>query len=148
MWSSSSASVIGRSLARYWLAPARFQPPSFKPDVRFFRTRLNDDLRDVACMMPDPVRAAAFHRVVMPVVTAFADSRSRRTHLAHAIAGLQSCRACTKGLLAIAGMPSRSPLRRRDQSKVPSLQRVVLHAFTTVGSEVARLRASHRSATA
>jgi hypothetical protein len=33
--------------------------------------------------MPDPERASAFHRFVMPVVTAFADARFRRTHLAH-----------------------------------------------------------------
>ena len=36
-----------------------------------------------------------------------------------------------------------SPIKAH-QSRAPSLQRVVLHAFTGVGSEVARLRAGHR----
>src|ERR1035437_3734730 len=48
------------------------------------------------------------------------------------------------GLFSVSGMPSRLPLRPLDQSRVPSLQRVVLRAFPGVGSEVARLRASHR----
>ena len=60
------------------------------------------------------------------------------------IAEQWSCRAFSKGLLAIAGMPSRLPLCRHDQSRVPSLQRVLLHAFSGVGSEVARWRAGHR----
>ena len=75
--------TIGRSLARYRHTPTRLQTPPFKPCVRFSRTRLTDDLLDVACVMPVPGRVLAFHRVVMPVVTAFANSRSRRTHLAH-----------------------------------------------------------------
>ena len=45
------------------------------------------------------------------------------------IAGRASCRAFTKRLLAVSGMPSRLPPRRRDQSRVPSLQRVVMRAF-------------------
>jgi hypothetical protein len=32
-------------------------------------------------------------------------------------------------LLAVSGMPSRLPPRRRDQSRVPSLQHVVMRAF-------------------
>jgi len=34
-------------------------------------------------------------------------------------------------------MPSRLPPHKPDQSRTPSLQRVVLRAFTGVGSEVA-----------
>jgi len=82
-WLSKNPASIGRSLARYRHTPTRLQTPPFKPCVRFSRTRLTDDLLDVACVMPVPGRVLAFHRVVMPVVTAFANSRSRRTHLAH-----------------------------------------------------------------
>ena len=46
------------------------------------------------------------------------------------IAGQTSCRAFSEGLLAVSGMPSRLPLRRHDQSRVPSLQRVMIHAFS------------------
>ena len=46
------------------------------------------------------------------------------------IAGRTSCRVFTEGLLAVSGMPSRLPLRRCDQSRVPSLQRVILRAFS------------------
>ena len=45
------------------------------------------------------------------------------------IAGPKSCRAFTEGVLAVSGMPSRLPPRRRDQSRVPSLRRVVMRAF-------------------
>src|SRR5271157_6394383 len=46
------------------------------------------------------------------------------------IVGQKSCRAFTMRLLAVSGMPSRLPPRRHDQSRVPSLRRVLLHAFT------------------
>src|ERR1035437_4660771 len=46
------------------------------------------------------------------------------------IVGQQSCRALTLRLLAVSGMPSRLPLRRRDQSRAPSLQHVLLRTFT------------------
>ena len=45
------------------------------------------------------------------------------------IAGQASCRAFTEELLAVSGMPSRLPRRRPDQSRVPSLQHVVMRAF-------------------
>src|SRR5271157_1827501 len=71
-------------MARYQrLGLARFHQPPFKPCLRFSRTRLNDDLLDVACIMPNRMRDPAFHRDVNPVVRAFADSRTGRTHLAH-----------------------------------------------------------------
>jgi hypothetical protein len=59
-------------------------------------------------------RAAALHRVVMPVVTAFADFRSGRSHSAHTDSRTAKLSRLYKGLSAIAGMPSRLPLRRRD----------------------------------
>ncbi len=37
------------------------------------RTRLNDDLLDVAYAMSNRLRVPAFHEGVMPIVTAFAD---------------------------------------------------------------------------
>ena len=46
------------------------------------------------------------------------------------IVELLSCRAFTEGLLAVTGMPSRLPVHRHGQSRVPSLQRVLLHAFS------------------
>jgi hypothetical protein len=76
-----------------------------------------------------PRRDPAFPRGVTPAVTAFAES-CRWSRTWHApIAGPRSCRAFTKGVLAVSGMPSRLPPGRRDQSRVPSLQRVVIHAF-------------------
>ena len=45
------------------------------------------------------------------------------------IAGRKSRRAFFQGVLAVSGMPSRLPPRRRDQSRVPSLRRVILRAF-------------------
>jgi hypothetical protein len=35
----------------------------------------------------------------------------------------------TTGLFSVSGMPSRLPLHKPDQSRAPSLQRVILHAF-------------------
>src|SRR6516165_12676797 len=40
-----------------------------------------------------------------------------------------SCRTLSLGILAVSGMPSHLPPPKHDQSKAPSLQRVVLHAF-------------------
>jgi hypothetical protein len=71
-------------MARFWrLLPARFHQPPFKPCLRFSRTRLNDGLLDVACMLWNYPNGAAFHRCVRPVVTAFAKPCVQPTHLAH-----------------------------------------------------------------
>jgi hypothetical protein len=75
------------SLVDYGAVPtsssARFHQPPFKPYVRFSRIRLNDDLLDVACVVSDALFIPAFHWGVTPGVTAFADIRRSRTHLAH-----------------------------------------------------------------
>ncbi|MGD0777064.1 MAG: hypothetical protein ABSC05_29955, partial [Candidatus Solibacter sp.] len=63
--------------------PTRFHQPPFKPCLRFSRTRLNDDLLDVACVVSKSLRDAAFYQGVIPAVPAFADSRMLRSHLAH-----------------------------------------------------------------
>ena len=56
-----------------------FPATPFKPCLRFSRTRLNDDLLDVACAPSIPLLEPAFHRVVTPVVTTFPRSRTGRT---------------------------------------------------------------------
>ena len=71
-------------MARYQrLAPARFHQPPFKPCLQFSRTRLNDDLLDVACVTYHARCDPALHRGVTPVVTAFAESRRVGPNLAH-----------------------------------------------------------------
>ena len=40
-----------------------------------------------------------------------------------------SCRTYSTGILAVSGMPSHLPPHKHDQSKAPSLQRVILRAF-------------------
>src|SRR5579872_2335974 len=49
--------------------------------------------------------------------------------LAHTNSLRWSSRTLSMGVLAVSGMPSHLPPHKRDQSKAPSLQRVVLHAF-------------------
>src|SRR5450759_541990 len=71
-------------MARYQrLAPARFHQPPFKPCLRFSRTRLNDDLLDVACVTLPPRWSRAFQRIVTPPVRAFARTHRTGVHLAH-----------------------------------------------------------------
>lgn len=65
------------------LALARFHQPPFKPCLRFSRTRLNDDLLDVACVTPHTRRNRAFHQDVTPVVHAFAVSHEFGPYLAY-----------------------------------------------------------------
>jgi len=67
-------------------------------------------------------------RLYEPSPESIADDPTWRT----SIAGPRSCRAFTEGWLAVSGMPSRLPPRRLDQSRVSSLQRVLLHAFTGI----------------
>jgi hypothetical protein len=49
--------------------------------------------------------------------------------LAHTYSLRWSSRTFSLGLLAVAGMPSHLPPHKHDQSRAPSLRRVVLHAF-------------------
>jgi hypothetical protein len=49
--------------------------------------------------------------------------------LAHTYSLRWSCRTFSSGFLAVSSMPSHLPPHKHDQSKAPSLQRVVLHAF-------------------
>src|SRR5215469_13266304 len=49
--------------------------------------------------------------------------------LAHTYSLRWSCRTLSMGVLAVSGMPSHLPPLKHDQSKAPSLQRVLLHAF-------------------
>src|SRR6476646_8032209 len=49
--------------------------------------------------------------------------------LAHTYSLRWSCRTFSMGVLAVSSMPSHLPPIKHDQSKAPSLQRVVLHAF-------------------
>src|ERR1017187_3814410 len=108
------------------LALARFHQPPFKPCLRFSRTRLNDDLLDVACVASN---ALPFTGVSGRVVLPSPDLAECEPTWHTPIAGQRSCRAFTLRWLAVSGMPSRLPPRRHDQSKAPSLQRVLLHAF-------------------
>src|SRR5664279_5928886 len=49
--------------------------------------------------------------------------------LAHTYSLRWSCRTFSSGFLAVSSMPSHLPPSKHDQSKAPSLQRVVLHPF-------------------
>src|ERR1700688_228277 len=49
--------------------------------------------------------------------------------LAHTYSLRWSCRTFSSGFLAVSGMPSHLPPSRLDQSRAPSLRRVILHAF-------------------
>src|SRR5450432_2793120 len=49
--------------------------------------------------------------------------------LAHTYSLRWSCRTFSLGVLAVSSMPSHLPPHKHDQSRAPSLQRVVLHAF-------------------
>src|ERR1700693_947395 len=49
--------------------------------------------------------------------------------LAHTYSLRWSCRTFSSGILAVSGMPSHLPPDKHDQSKAPSLQRVILRAF-------------------
>src|ERR1700693_2031927 len=49
--------------------------------------------------------------------------------LAHTYSLRWSCRTFSSGVLTVSGMPSHLPPDKPDQSKAPSLQRVLLHAF-------------------
>src|ERR1700674_4939979 len=49
--------------------------------------------------------------------------------LAHTYSLRWSCRTFSTGILAVSSMPSHLPLHKHDQSKAPSLQRVILRAF-------------------
>src|ERR1035437_1648146 len=92
-------------------------------------------------------RAHALHRTSLLWIRSYnAWKRRVLLCLAHTYSSRWSSRTLSTniGLFPVSGMPSRLPLRPLDQSRVPFLQRVVLRAFPGVGSEVARLRASHR----
>ncbi len=59
-----------------------------------------------------------------------ASNRRVPLRLAHTYSLPWSCRTFSLGVLAVSGMPSHLPPHKRDQSKAPSLRRVVLRAFT------------------
>src|ERR1035441_9287934 len=99
---------------------ARFHQPPFKPCLRFSRTRLNDSLLDVACVMSNVPPNPALHRVVMPAVTAFADSHGRRTHLARTDSRTAALSRLYRGVVGHCWhMPSR--YRCADVTKAGSL---------------------------
>ena len=115
------------SLVDYGVVPASsagpFPSTPFQTVVAVSRTRLNDDLLDVACVTSHIRRNRAVHRMSprlsMPSPYPTNSGRTWRTP----IVGQPSCRALAEELLAVSGMPSR--LARRRLTKAPKTHRCI-----------------------
>src|SRR5664279_4738502 len=78
-------------------------------------------------------RLHASHRTSLLWIRSYsAWNRRVLLRLAHTYSLRWSCRTFSTGFLAVSGMPSHLPPDKHDQSKAPSLQRVMLRAFRRV----------------
>ena len=75
------------------------------------------------------LRDPAFHRGVMPAVTTFARSCNVRIRFAHTDSRTAELSRFYRGVVGCFRHSLTLTFRRRDQSRVPSLQRVVLRVF-------------------